>query len=131
MLFADSGGAGASGRGEGQQHQNPHPSHKTRKDGAPLSFASATKSMRSWMRSGELRPCGITRLRIFFMRGCGRFLGKHVKQAGSLVAPDHLRFDFSHFTAVEDEELQDIEDLINKELLRNLKVETLDRCADR
>jgi len=52
-------------------------------------------------------------------------LGKHVKQAGSLVAPDHLRFDFSHFTAVEDEELQDIEDLINKELLRNIKVETL------
>jgi alanyl-tRNA synthetase len=36
-----------------------------------------------------------------------------------------LRFDFSHFTGVEDEELQDIEDLINKELLRNLKVETL------
>jgi alanyl-tRNA synthetase len=36
-----------------------------------------------------------------------------------------LRFDFSHFTAVEDEELQDIEDRINKELLRNLKVETL------
>ncbi|MGH9601817.1 MAG: alanine--tRNA ligase, partial [Terriglobales bacterium] len=41
-------------------------------------------------------------------------LGKHVKQAGSLVAPDHLRFDFSHFTAVADEELQDIEDLTNK-----------------
>jgi hypothetical protein len=52
-------------------------------------------------------------------------LGKHVKQAGSLVAPNHLRFDFSHFTAVEDEELQDIEDLINKEVLRNIKVETL------
>jgi alanyl-tRNA synthetase len=52
-------------------------------------------------------------------------LGKHVKQAGSLVAPNHLRFDFSHFTAVEDEELQDIEDIINKEVLRNQKVETL------
>ena len=57
--------------------------------------------------------------------GLREILGKHVKQAGSLVSPDHLRFDFSHFTAVEDEELQDIEDLINKELLRNLKVETL------
>jgi alanyl-tRNA synthetase len=52
-------------------------------------------------------------------------LGKHVKQAGSLVAPNHLRFDFSHFAAVADEELQDIEDIINKEVLRNLKVETL------
>ena len=57
--------------------------------------------------------------------GLREVLGKHVKQAGSLVAPNHLRFDFSHFTAVEDEELQDIEDLINKEVLRNVKVETL------
>ncbi|HTS38474.1 MAG TPA: alanine--tRNA ligase [Candidatus Solibacter sp.] len=57
--------------------------------------------------------------------GLREVLGKHVKQAGSLVAPNHLRFDFSHFTAVEDEELQDIEDLINKEMLRNTKVETL------
>src|SRR6202041_3189382 len=52
-------------------------------------------------------------------------LGKHVKQAGSLVAPGHLRFDFSHFTAVADEELQDIEDIINKEVLRNQIVETI------
>jgi alanyl-tRNA synthetase len=57
--------------------------------------------------------------------GLREVLGKHVKQAGSLVAPNHLRFDFSHFTSVEDEELQDIEDIINKEVLRNLKVETL------
>ncbi|MBI3405782.1 MAG: alanine--tRNA ligase, partial [Acidobacteria bacterium] len=52
-------------------------------------------------------------------------LGKHVKQAGSLVAPNHLRFDFSHFTSVADEELQDIEDLINKEVLRNTKVDVI------
>ncbi len=57
--------------------------------------------------------------------GLREVLGKHVKQAGSLVAPNHLRFDFSHFTAVEDEELQDIEDLINKELLRNQNVDTI------
>jgi len=58
--------------------------------------------------------------------GLREILGKHVKQAGSLVAPNHLRFDFSHFTAVEDEELQDIEDLINKEVLRNEKVEVIE-----
>jgi alanyl-tRNA synthetase len=58
--------------------------------------------------------------------GLREVLGKHVKQAGSLVAPDHLRFDFSHFTAVEDEELQDIEDLINKEVLRNQKIEVIE-----
>jgi len=57
--------------------------------------------------------------------GLREVLGKHLKQAGSLVAPDHLRFDFSHFTAVEDEELQDIEDIINKEVLRNQIVETI------
>jgi alanyl-tRNA synthetase len=53
-------------------------------------------------------------------------LGKHVKQAGSLNDPTRLRFDFSHFTSVADEELQDIEDLINKEVLNNLRVETLE-----
>src|SRR5246127_2490095 len=58
--------------------------------------------------------------------GLREVLGKHVKQAGSLVAPGHLRFDFSHFTAVEDEELQDIEDLINKEVLQNEKIEVIE-----
>jgi len=58
--------------------------------------------------------------------GLREVLGKHVKQAGSLVAPNHLRFDFSHFTGVEDEELQDIEDIINKEVLRNEKVEVIE-----
>jgi len=53
-------------------------------------------------------------------------LGKHVKQAGSLVLPGHLRFDFSHFTGVEDEELQDIEDLANKEVLKNDKVQVIE-----
>ena len=53
-------------------------------------------------------------------------LGKHVKQAGSLVAPGHLRFDFSHFTSVADEELKDIEDLINREVLSNTRVETFE-----
>lgn len=53
-------------------------------------------------------------------------LGKHVKQAGSLVEPSRLRFDFSHFTQIADEELQDIEDLINREVLRNTQVETIE-----
>ncbi|HJT53379.1 MAG TPA: DHHA1 domain-containing protein, partial [Candidatus Angelobacter sp.] len=58
--------------------------------------------------------------------GLREVLGKHVKQAGSLVDPGHLRFDFSHFTGVADEELQDIEDLVNKQVLRNTKVETIE-----
>jgi alanyl-tRNA synthetase len=58
--------------------------------------------------------------------GLREVLGKHVKQAGSLVDPSHLRFDFSHFTGVADEELQDIEDIINREVLRNEKVEVIE-----
>jgi alanyl-tRNA synthetase len=58
--------------------------------------------------------------------GLREVLGKHVKQAGSLVSPGRLRFDFSHFTGVEDEELQDIEDIVNKEVLRNRKVDIIE-----
>jgi alanyl-tRNA synthetase len=52
-------------------------------------------------------------------------LGPHVKQAGSLVDPTRLRFDFSHFAQVADEELQDIEDIINREVLGNTRVDTI------
>ncbi|HET7183843.1 MAG TPA: alanine--tRNA ligase [Terriglobales bacterium] len=58
--------------------------------------------------------------------GLRQVLGTHVKQAGSLVSPGRLRFDFSHFAGVEDEELQDIEDIVNKEVLRNRKVEVIE-----
>jgi alanyl-tRNA synthetase len=58
--------------------------------------------------------------------GLREVLGKHVKQAGSLVDDHRLRFDFSHFTAIADEELQDIEDIINKEVLANTSVVTLE-----
>jgi alanyl-tRNA synthetase len=53
-------------------------------------------------------------------------LGTHVKQAGSLVDPTRLRFDFSHFAQVADEELQEIESIVNREVLGNARVETLE-----
>jgi alanyl-tRNA synthetase len=51
-------------------------------------------------------------------------LGAHVKQAGSLVAPDRLRFDFVHFSAVTREQLLDIEKIVNQQVLKNTPVET-------
>jgi len=52
-------------------------------------------------------------------------LGKHVKQAGSLVDRARLRFDFAHFAGVAEEELQQVEDIVNQQVLRNAKVETM------
>ena len=51
-------------------------------------------------------------------------LGTHVKQAGSLVAPDHLRFDFSHYAAVDPSEIAEIEQQVNEEIVRNAEIQT-------
>ncbi len=52
-------------------------------------------------------------------------LGKHVKQAGSLVDATRLRFDFSHFTGVAEEELREIEGIVNAQVLGNTAVQTM------
>jgi alanyl-tRNA synthetase len=51
-------------------------------------------------------------------------LGDHVHQAGSLVSPERLRFDFTHFSSMERKELERVEALINQKVRENLKVET-------
>ena len=51
-------------------------------------------------------------------------LGDHIKQAGSLVAPDRLRFDFSHFTQVDQEKLKEVEALINRHIRENYPLTT-------
>jgi alanyl-tRNA synthetase len=53
-----------------------------------------------------------------------KVLGTHVKQAGSVVEPGRLRFDFSHFASVDESELQEIEKLANEEIIKNTPVQT-------
>jgi alanyl-tRNA synthetase len=51
-------------------------------------------------------------------------LGTHIKQSGSLVAPDHLRFDFTHFAGVDPDEISEIEVQVNEEIRKNLGIST-------
>ena len=57
-------------------------------------------------------------------------LGDHVKQSGSLVEPDRLRFDFTHFSPVGYEELREVERIVNREVRRNTTVATAQKSRD-
>ena len=54
--------------------------------------------------------------------GLRKVLGTHVTQAGSLVAPDHLRFDFSHGASLKDREIEQIEELVNEQVQADVSV---------
>ena len=62
--------------------------------------------------------------------GLRRVLGTHVTQAGSLVAPDHLRFDFSHGASLKDREVELIEELVNEQVQANTAVTSTEMDLD-
>lgn len=60
-----------------------------------------------------------------FHESLKRVLGDHIKQMGSLVSDEYLRFDFPHFEKVSENDLRKIEDLVNDKIFQNIKVDTL------
>ncbi len=86
-------------------------------DGATLFRAEVNESL----RTSTMRNHTATHLLHAALR---TVLGKHVKQAGSVVEPSRLRFDFTHYTAVDADELAEVERLMNEEVLKNIEVST-------
>ena len=73
------------------------------------------------LRSATMRNHTATHLMHAALR---KTLGSHVKQAGSVVAPDRLRFDITHYTTVDNAEREEVERLVNAETLKNRPVTT-------
>ena len=96
--------------------------HKGRVAGGAVSVGdSVTAQVDPERRAGTARNHTGTHLAHAALR---RVLGGHVRQAGSLVAPDRLRFDFSHIEAPSPEELRAVERLVNQQVLFDLPVQT-------
>jgi alanyl-tRNA synthetase len=101
--------------------------HVARIDGSIEAGQEATAAIDVARRDAIRRNHTATHLLHWALR---RVLGDHVKQQGSLVAPDRLRFDFSHFEPVTQAQIEEIEDLANAEILANDPVHHFETTKD-
>ena len=79
------------------------------------------------LRWGAMRNHTATHLLHAALR---ELVGPHVKQAGSFVAPDRLRFDFTHFQGLDDSTLEEVEEFVNEKILEDLPVERSQMTLD-
>lgn len=94
----------------------------TIKDGILRKGSKVTAEVEIGRRLAIMRNHSATHL---LQKALREVLGEHVTQAGSLVEPDRLRFDFNHFSPVEAKELEEIETKVNERILEGLEV-----CAE-
>jgi alanyl-tRNA synthetase len=132
-FYAESGGqlgdrghlAGGSGRARVADTRSPLPGvieHSVEVEQGELAAGEVVVAeVDAAHRAGARRHHTATHLLHAALR---QLLGTHVRQAGSLVAPDRLRFDFSHYEGVDDGALAEIEDLANEAVLEDEAVET-------
>ena len=110
------------------RHGNKPRLHQVRVDTGALRVGEiVTAEVSAAVRDATRRNHTATHLLHAALRGV---LGTHVKQAGSLVAPDRLRFDFLHYSALTREQLDEIERLVNEQIFRNTPVQTEVRSTE-
>jgi alanyl-tRNA synthetase len=96
--------------------------HRVRVRAGTLPVEEVRAEVEAVRRAATMRNHTATHLLHAALR---RVLGTHVQQAGSVVAPDRLRFDYSHFQAPSAEELRRVEDDVNQAVLANLEVQVV------